>query len=293
MRRTPAGMEIDEMKRIVVDSSASLYKLDGVDFAAVPLKIVTDEREYLDDGTLDAVEMATTLRTYKGKTSTSCPNIGDWLEAYEGADEIYAIAITGTLSGSCNAAQLAAEEYQAEHPGAQVFVLDSLSAGPELVLLAEHIRALIEEGREFDEVCEEMLRYRHHTHLLFSLESLANLARNGRVKPAVAAVARMLGIRVIGQASDAGDLEVLCKTRGEHGALERMVLEMKAHGLTNGRVHIDHCCNAAAAERLKHMVHAVFPEAKVEVGTCGALCSYYAEYGGLMVGYEDNEAPTV
>ena len=32
---------------------------------------------------------------------------------------------------------------------------------------------------------------------------------------------------------------------------------------------------------------------KVEVGTCGALCSYYAEYGGLMVGYEDNEAPTV
>ena len=293
MRRTPAGMEIDEMKRIVVDSSASLYALDGIDFAAVPLKIVTDEREYLDDGTLDAVEMATTLRTYKGKTSTSCPNIGDWLEAYEGADEIYAITITGTLSGSCNAAQLAAEEYQAEHPGAQVFVLDSLSAGPELVLLAEHIRALIEEGREFDEVCEEMLRYRHHTHLLFSLESLANLARNGRVKPAVAAVARMLGIRVIGQASDAGDLEVLCKTRGEHGALERMVLEMKAHGLTNGRVHIDHCCNAAAAERLKHMVHAVFPEAKVEVGTCGALCSYYAEYGGLMVGYEDNEAPTV
>ena len=124
------------MKRIVVDSSASLYALDGIDFAAVPLKIVTDEREYLDDGTLDAVEMATTLRTYKGKTSTSCPNIGDWLEAYEGADEIYAITITGTLSGSCNAAQLAAEEYQAEHPGAQVFVLDSdKSLERELLLL--------------------------------------------------------------------------------------------------------------------------------------------------------------
>ena len=243
MRRTPAGMEIDEMKRIVVDSSASLYQMDGIDFAAVPLKIVTDEREYLDDGTLDAVEMATTLRTYKGKTSTSCPNIGDWLEAYEGADEIYAITITGTLSGSCNAAQLAAEEYQAEHPGAQVFVLDSLSAGPELVLLAEHIRALIQEGREFDDVCEEMLRYRHHTHLLFSLESLANLARNGRVKPAVAAVARMLNIRVIGKASDVGELDVLCKTRGEHGALERLVLELKGHGYTNGKVIIAHCGN--------------------------------------------------
>ena len=62
---------------------------------------------------------------------------------------------------------------------------------------------LLAEGKEFDEICEEMLRYHKHTHLLFSLESLANLARNGRVKPAVAAVARMLGIRVIGQASEA------------------------------------------------------------------------------------------
>ena len=278
------------MKRIVVDSSASLYALDGIDFAAVPLKIVTDEREYLDDGTLDAVEMATALRTYKGKTSTSCPNIGDWLEAYEGADEIYAITITGTLSGSCNAAQLAAEEYQAEHPEAKVFVLDSLSAGPELVLLAEHIRDLLAEGMAFDDVCEEMLRYRRHTHLLFSLESLANLARNGRVKPAVAAVARMLGIRVIGQASEIGELDVLCKTRGEHGALERIVLELKDHGYNGGKLQISHCDNPAAAERLKHMVQAVFDGAQVTVTPCGGLCSYYAELGGLLVGYEDGEA---
>ena len=57
--------------KIVVDSSSSLYALPGVDFACVPLKIVTDEQEYLDDGTLDAVGMARSLRTYKGKTSTS------------------------------------------------------------------------------------------------------------------------------------------------------------------------------------------------------------------------------
>ena len=133
---------------------------------------------------------------------------------------------------------IAAEEYQQENPGKRVFVLDSLSTGPEQRLLAEHLRDLLAEGKEFDEICEEMLRYHKHTHLLFSLESLANLARNGRVKPAVAAVARMLGIRVIGQASDAGELDVLCKTRGEHGALERIVLELKGHGFTNGRVYI-------------------------------------------------------
>ena len=276
--------------KIVVDSSSSLYALPGVDFACVPLKIVTDEQEYLDDGTLDAVDMARSLRTYKGKTSTSCPNVADWLAAYEGAEQIFVATITGTLSGSYNAAQLAAEEYQQENPGKRVFVLDSLSTGPEQRLLAEHLRDLLAEGKEFDEICEEMLRYHKHTHLLFSLESLANLARNGRVKPAVAAVARMLGIRVIGQASEAGELDVLCKTRGEHGALERIVLELKEHGYTNGRLHISHCGNPAAAERLKHMVQAVFDGAKVDISECGGLCSYYAELGGLLVGYEDAEA---
>ena len=276
--------------KIVVDSSASLYTLQGVDFECVPLKIITDDAEYLDNGTMDALGMAQTLRTYKGKTSTSCPNVSDWLAAYEGADEVYAITITGTLSGSYNAAQLAAEEYQQENPGKRVFVLDSLSTGPEQRLLAEHLRDLLAEGKEFDETCEEMLRYHKHTHLLFSLESLANLARNGRVKPAVAAVARMLGIRVIGQASEAGELDVLCKTRGEHGALERIVLELKEHGYTNGRLHISHCGNPAAAERLKHMVKAVFDGAKVDISECGGLCSYYAELGGLLVGYEDAEA---
>ena len=276
--------------KIVVDSSASLYTLQGVDFECVPLKIITDDAEYLDNGTMDALGMAQTLRTYKGKTSTSCPNVSDWLAAYEGTDEVYAITITGTLSGSYNAAQLAAEEYQQENPGKRVFVLDSLSTGPEQRLLAEHLRDLLAEGKEFDEICEEMLHYHKHTHLLFSLESLANLARNGRVKPAVAAVARMLGIRVIGQASEAGELDVLCKTRGEHGALERIVLELKGHGYTNGKVIIAHCGNPAAAERLKHMVKAVFDGAKVDISECGGLCSYYAELGGLLVGYEDAEA---
>ena len=69
-----------------------------------------------------------------------------------------------------------------------------------------------------------------------------------------------------------------------------IVLELKEHGYTNGRLHISHCGNPAAAERLKHMVKAVFDGAKVDISECGGLCSYYAELGGLLVGYEDAEA---
>lgn len=279
--------------KIVVDSAANLYQMEGIDFACAPIKVVTEEQEHPDDGRLDAVQVAETLRSYKGRSSTSCPNVGDWLAAYQGADQVFAITITGTLSGSYNAALLAAQDYQQENPEAKVYVLDSLSAGPELQLLAERLRALFDAGTPFEEICVQMEEYKQHTHLLFSLESLNNLARNGRVSPAVAAVARMLGIRVVGTASLSGELEVLVKTRGEHGALERIVLEMKARGFVDGPVRILHCSNPAAATRLKNMITTVFEGAEVQIMPCGVLCSYYAELGGLMIGFEDSTAPAL
>lgn len=279
--------------KIVVDSAANLYQMEGIDFACAPIKVVTEEQEYPDDGRLDAVQVAETLRSYKGRSSTSCPNVGDWLAAYQGADQVFAITITGTLSGSYNAALLAAQDYQQENPEAKVYVLDSLSAGPELQLLAERLRALFDAGTPFEEICVQMEEYKQHTHLLFSLESLNNLARNGRVSPAVAAVARMLGIRVVGTASLSGELEVLVKTCGEHGALERIVLEMKARGFVDGPVRILHCSNPAAATRLKNMITTVFEGAEVQIMPCGVLCSYYAELGGLMIGFEDGTAPAL
>ena len=280
-------------RKIVVDSSSNLSRMQGIDFACVPLKIITDEQEYVDAPETDAFAMAHALRSYKGKSSTSCPNVGDFLAAYEGADEIFVVTITGTLSGCNNAARMAAEEYQDNHPGARVFVLDSLSTGPEMCLLARRMAALAATDAAFDEICQDAEAYSQHTHLLFSLESLNNLARNGRVKLTAAVVARALGIRVLGQASPQGELDLICKTRGEHGVLERMILEMKAKGYAGGPVQIAHCDNENAARRLKLMIEAVWQNARAEIVPCGALCSFYAELGGLLVGYEDAKAPAL
>ena len=121
--------------KIVVDSSSNLYALSGVDFVCVPLKIVTDDGEYLDTAELDAGGMAQTLRSYKGKTGTSCPNVADWLAAYEGAEEVFVVTITGTLSGSYNAAQLAAEGARPD-----VIVVDPPRKGCDQTLLDTIVR---------------------------------------------------------------------------------------------------------------------------------------------------------
>ncbi len=272
--------------KIVADSTADLLYLDDMDFAVAPLKIITDEKEYVDNEALDVQAMVQDLSVYKGRSSTSCPNAGEWLEAFGDADEVFCVTITGTLSGSYNAAVLAKETYEEEHPGRRVFVLNSLSAGPEIALMIQKIRELIKDGVEFDEICEEIQEYIKKTGLLFMLESMKNLANNGRVKPLVAKAAGLLGIRVVGKASDQGDLEPLNKCRGTEKALETILHHLKEMGLKNGKVRIAHCFNETAANRLRDGILKTFPRSAVELCRCGGLCSFYAEQGGLLIGFE-------
>lgn len=272
--------------KLVADSSANVYSMP-LNYANVPLTINTANDEFVDDGTLDVADMVERIRLTKGKSGTSCPNVFNWLQAFEGADRIFAVTITGNLSGSCAACRQAAQDYEQNNPGAKVCVIDSLSAGPELGLILNKLARWIVEGREFEQMVADIAEYMTHTHLSFSLESLTNLARNGRVNPAVAKIAGVLGIRVVGVASDVGTLEPLHKIRGEKKALEALYQDMKDRGYKGGKVRIANCFNEPAGQTLEGLIRAQFPQAEVSHEKCGGLCSFYAEKGGLLVGYED------
>lgn len=280
-------LENDMNYKLVADSSSNVLTIAGTAFASVPLKIITTRDEFVDDEKLDVADMVDRIRDTKGKSGTSCPNMADWLAAFEGADRIFAVTITSNLSGSYAAAAQAAREYEDTHPGAKVCVIDSLSAGPELELILERLEAWIAEGRDFDRMAADIRAYQKHTHLAFSLESLTNLARNGRVSPAVAKLAGVLGIRVVGVASEQGTLEPLHKCRGEKKALLTLVEEMVKRGFDGGRVRIAHCFNPEAAKELARQIRERFPKSQIRLRPCGALCSFYAERGGLLLGFED------
>lgn len=55
---------------------------------------------------------------------------------------------------------------------------------------------------------------------------------------------------------------------------------------SGGKVRINHCSNLAVAQQLKNMIISRFKEAKIDIGECRALCSFYAEMGGLIIGFE-------
>lgn len=275
--------------KIVTDSASNMYGLEGVDFEVAPLKIITNEKEYVDDALLDVEAMVKDLKEYKGRSGTACPGVGDWLDAFEGYDIIYCVTIISTLSGSYNSAMTAKQQYEEENPGKKVFVLDSYSAGAEMKLHVEKLRDLVLEGKDFDAVCKEIVEYKEkHTSLIFSLESLTNLANNGRVSHAVAKIAGLIGIRMVGDVSEDGQLHPTNKCRGEKKALIEIYNNMKRLGYNGGKLLIDHCYNEVLANNLKEKTLEEFPNATVLLAPTGGLCSFYAEKGGLIIGFEVN-----
>lgn len=280
-------MNLSEIK-IVADSSSDVFEFEGIPFASSPLKIITAQKEYVDNGRLDTENMVNELLSYSGKSSTACPSPSDWLDAFEDAKFIFCITITSNLSGSYNSALIAKEDYETQHPDRKVFVFDSLSTGPEMKLIIEKIAELINLHLEFEEICRKVTSYSKETGLLFMLESMRNLANNGRVSHLTAKAAGLLGIRVVGKASDIGTLEVLDKCRGEKKALRNILENMIKLGFKGGKVRISHCFNLSAAQSLKSIITEAFPYALTEIYFAGGLVSFYAEKGGLLIGFEKN-----
>ena len=272
--------------RIVADSSCDLLTLDGVDFVSVPLSIRTDTEEFCDNAELDIDAMVSTLRDTKGRSYSACPNIADWESAFGESGNVIAFTITSALSGSYTAACAAKKNCEERNPTRRIHIVDSLSAGPEIALLIERALYELRSHADFGKACEALNTYQAHTHLLFALESMHSLAQNGRISKLAAAMAGVLGIRAVGQASAEGTLEMLGKCRGLRKTQGFLLHEMDRLGYKGGKVRIGHCQNAALALELCAEIRQRFPEAEVKSYPLRGLCSYYAERGGILLGFE-------
>ena len=276
------------MMKLIADSSSDRPAIAGAEVQYVPLVVSTDHVHFVDDETLDVRQMLDTLSGHRGRSYTACPSVDGWLTAFDGGDEIYAVTITSALSGSYNAAMAARELYLQEHPGAKVAVFDSLSTGPELRLILEKLRDLTAQGLPFEQVEAQTREYMHHTRLLFSLQSLHNMAQNGRVSKVAAAAVGVLGIRIVGTASAEGTLQQLNKCRGDRKALPELLEHMQKAGFHGGKVRITHVNNPTLAGTFLEQLKAAWPEADASIAPSSGLCSYYAEEGAIMVGFECN-----
>jgi DegV family protein with EDD domain len=272
--------------RIVSDSSSIVYELPGsIEYRSVPLKIMADGVEFVDVPETDVAAMVNAVE-HAQKTSSSCPSTGEFLQACEGADCVFGITITSGLSGSYNSACMAAEQFREENPDASIYIIDSLATGGKPHLMIDKLKELMEQGLSFEEIKTAIEQYKQNTQLLFSLERVENLAKNGRLPMAVAKLANLLNIRFIGKPTEDGHIKPIHYVRGARKNISKLVEEMINMGFKGEKVSISHCLNPEAAENLKNAILAKFPTAKIMVEPMSALNSYYAERGGMIIGFE-------
>lgn len=276
--------------KIVADSGCDFKELnhlssDGT-FERVPLTIQVGETVYVDSPDLDIDEMMEKMYATSTASKSACPSPDDFLQAYQGADEVFVVTITGTLSGSHNSAQVAKQLLLESNPNVKIHLIDSLSAGGEVDLLVEKLAELLNQGLSFEEVVEQITAYQEKTKLAFALAKVDNLVKNGRLSKLIGTVVGLLNIRMVGEASKEGTLELLQKARGHKKSVKATYDEMKKAGYAGGKVLIAHRNNLKFCQELEELIQADFPQAPVsEIATSG-LCSFYAEENGLLLGYE-------
>ncbi len=274
------------MVKYVADSACDLKELKGTELITVPLTLSTKERSFVDDNSLDVTDTMNYFNSFRGHSSTACPSVQAWLDAFEGGDEIYVVTITSGLSGTYNSACVARDQFISDHPGARVLVVDSLSTGPGEVLLLEKIRDLKDGGASFEEVSSKIEKYRESLRLFFGLASLHNLAQNGRVSKIVASAVGMLNIKVLGTASKEGTIEPVAKCRGDKKLIDTVIDEICKAGYKGGKVRICYVDNEKLAADIQQKLTDRFGHIDALHIPARGLCSYYAERGGIILGCE-------
>jgi DegV family protein with EDD domain len=207
---------------VVTDSTAYLdpSACGERGITVVPLQVVISGRPYAEGVEVGPDDVADALRRWAPVT-TSRPNPSALLDAYEaaaraGAAGVVSLHLSADVSGTVEAAQLAARE-----ASVPVEVVDSRSMGMGLgfaVLTASDAAA---QGAPLEEVAAAARARAERTTALFYVDTLEYLRRGGRIGAAQAFLGTALAVKPLLHLAQ-GRIEPLEKVRTASRALARL-----------------------------------------------------------------------
>ena len=274
---------------IVADSSCDLkegFLADDLYLEVPPLKILVGEKEFVDDENLDINEMMDAMHAYSGASTSACPSVGEFVEAFMKAENTICITLTSALRGTYNAAVQARKIAIEKDPSKNIHVIDSKATSSTMILIINETVRLIQNGLSFKEISSKLDTYTKTLHLVFSLVNFDNLIKNGRMSKAAGMLASVVGIRPIAIANQDGEIAVVDKPRGEKKAYKRIIEYMqKTKDLTNIDIYISHNDNIDGANALKTLLETLHKPKSVKIIKTRGLCSFYTDKKGIIVGY--------
>lgn len=275
--------------KIVADSSCDLNEelKKKLNISLVPFKIDVEDRTFIDDEDMDTMELIQAMRNSPNPIRTSCPSPGDFVKEYKKADNIFVITISSKLSGTYNAAVLAKEMIQEEHPEKFIHVFDSKSASIGETLIALKIQESIEKKLSNIEIVEEVDNYINQCTTYFILESLDNLIKNGRISRTKGLIANVLNLKPIMGSTEDGEIQLVENVRGTKRAFKRLVEIIGESGVKFEEkiLAISHTNALEKAEGLKRDIESKYNFKEIILVKTAGLSSGYAYDGGVILVY--------
>lgn len=270
--------------QILVDSASDLKNdyLDGLDigFKVIPLTINAGDREFVDNDKINIDEMLDAMHNSK-KSTSACPAPQSFLDEFDNAEHTFIVTITSKLSGCYNAAMVAKQSYE---NGQNVHVIDSKATSGTEILIVNKLVKLINKGLSFEEIVEQIEKYRDGKSLWFILQKFDNLVNNGRMSKLAGIIASTLVIRPICIAHE-GEIKMLKKIIGIKNAFAKLIqlIKEKNEDYSNETLIITHCKAEKEALELKENIGKVCNFKEIQVLPMRGLCSYYALEKGIIL----------
>lgn len=258
---------------VFADGSANLPKsmLDGISLLPCEYTVDGEPQTYWGDvDSFDAHEFYEGLKI--GKTvRTSLLNTQLFLSRFgtiltKGTDIIY-ISMSSGISGTYNAARLAAEELMELYQGRFVHVVDSLGCGFGSGLLAVKAAELSKQGMSARAAANILDQEVPHCCQYFTVDDLSFLKKTGRVSGMTAKIGTVLNIKPVLFGDPTGHIISCAKVRGRRKAIETLVKKYEEKRIKSGeqRICISHGDCLEDAEILAGLVRNITPECPITI----------------------------
>lgn len=275
---------------IVCDSCTDLTEEDlkkGC-YTLVPLTLLVDGEEIIDDETFDQADFLAKVAASKEAVKSACPAPESYMEAYSKADDIYVVTLSAELSGSYNSAVLGKNLYEEENGTKNIHVVNSRGAATTQVLIARKLNEYASQGMPFEEVVDKIEEYTTSLRTYFVLETLEVLRKNGRLSRLSATIAGALNIKPVMIGTRDGVIQKAAQARGMKKALAKMVEHMGSEGrdLTRRQFVISHCNCYERAVYVKELIKKHLHAEDIDIVDTKGVSSLYACDGGIIVSYQ-------
>lgn len=254
---------------IVCDSAANLpsKQLARYGILTVPLSYTVDgvTHDCPPPDQYDATAFFDQLRQ-GATTQTSLVSAGRFVECFDtllaSGQDVLCLTVSAGVSGTYQAACLAAMEMRGRHEGREIFIVDTKAAGLGEGLLALYAAQLKEQGYNLSATLNRLERKLPQLHQIFTVEDLDFLRRGGRISGITAKLGTMLHLRPLLKGDD-GKIVSCGKVRGRKAAIQALVDAYKENAQYGGAVAISHADAAADAATLEQALHALDPEVRI------------------------------